>query len=80
MTKNIITNIVTFNEIMLTCLDERHQIVIKMRYGIDYFKKHTLKEIGETLGVTPERIRQMQYKALFKIKKYQWENDVSQKQ
>ncbi len=50
-------------------LDQREQEVIIRRFGLDYQQKPlTLKEVGETLGVTKERIRQLETRALTKLR------------
>lgn len=48
-------------------LNCREEIVIKKRYGIGYSKTYTLEEIAEDYGLTRERIRQIQGKALGKL-------------
>ncbi|QIK56477.1 sigma-70 family RNA polymerase sigma factor [Erysipelothrix sp. HDW6A] len=54
---------------MNSLLTEREKTVIRLRYGIDECKVHTLEEIGNQMGVTRERIRQIESKALGKLKK-----------
>ena len=49
-------------------LSQREQLVIKMRYGLQAEKFKTLQQIGEIFGVTRERIRQIERKALRKLK------------
>jgi len=49
-------------------LTEREQKVLIMRFGIGLNTDHTLKEIGEQFGVTRERIRQIEAKALRKLR------------
>lgn len=49
----------------LTAKEER---VIRMRFGIGMDKEHTLEDIGHTFGVTRERVRQIEFKALAKLK------------
>lgn len=53
---------------MLNKLSHRELTVIKLRYGFIDGKTYTLEEIGKQLGVTRERIRQMEKKALKKLK------------
>ena len=49
---------------VLKTLSAREEKVIRMRFGIGYERKHTLKETGQEFGVSDERIRQIQGKAL----------------
>ena len=44
--------------------------VVKMRFGIDEEKEYTLEEIGKKLNVTRERIRQIEVKAIKKLKRF----------
>lgn len=55
------------NEI-LTTLTEREEKVLRLRFGLDGNKTKTLQEIGEVMGVTRERIRQIESKAINKLK------------
>lgn len=57
----------TFNT-LLPSLDEREQEVIISRYGLNKNKALTLEEIGKKFGVTKERIRQIEQKALKKLR------------
>lgn len=52
------------------CLTQREKKVLKMRYGIDVSSDHTLEDVGKDFGVTRERIRQIEVKALKKLKMY----------
>lgn len=49
-------------------LTEREASILKLRFGLDGERKHTLKELGELFGVTRERIRQIQKGALRKLR------------
>lgn len=52
---------------MLGDLDEREATVLKMRFGLENTEPHTLKEIGERLGLTRERVRQIETEALKRL-------------
>lgn len=53
---------------MLKTLSPREEKVIKMRFGIDVASEHTLEEVGKDFSVTRERIRQIEVKALRKLR------------
>ena len=54
---------------ILQTLPDREQKIIKMRFGIGGGKSHTLEEVGAEFSVTRERIRQIEAKALAKLRK-----------
>ena len=55
-------------ESMLDVLDEREKEIIKMRYGLNGEESRTLEEVGEKLGISRERVRQLEQRALKKLK------------
>jgi len=55
---------------MLDYLTPREQKILRMRFGLDDGKTHTLEEVGHEFGVTRERIRQIEAKALTKLRKH----------
>ena len=55
---------------MLGSLSDREQKIIKLRFGLEDGKNHTLEEVGQEFSVTRERIRQIEAKALAKLKKH----------
>jgi RNA polymerase primary sigma factor len=52
---------------MLATMDAREATVLRMRFGLDDQEPRTLKEIGESLGLTRERVRQIETEALAKL-------------
>jgi len=53
---------------VLKSLTPREEKVIKMRFGLDDGSEHTLEEVGQSFAVTRERIRQIEAKALRKLR------------
>jgi RNA polymerase primary sigma factor len=53
---------------MLTTLTPREERIIKMRFGFDNGSEHTLEEVGQIFALTRERIRQIEAKALRKLR------------
>jgi RNA polymerase primary sigma factor len=48
-------------------LEDREAAVIRMRFGLEPFPPMTLREVGEHLGLTRERVRQLENQALQKL-------------
>lgn len=55
---------------ILSTLSDREQKIVKMRFGLEGGKSHTLEEVGQEFAVTRERIRQIEAKALAKLRKH----------
>jgi RNA polymerase primary sigma factor len=52
---------------LLETMDQREATILRMRFGLDDHEPRTLKEIGEQLGLTRERVRQIETEALAKL-------------
>lgn len=52
---------------LLDKMDKREATILRMRFGLDAEEPKTLKEIGEALGLTRERVRQIESEALAKL-------------
>jgi RNA polymerase primary sigma factor len=52
---------------MLETMEQREATILRMRFGLDDNQPRTLKEIGEILGLTRERVRQIETEALAKL-------------
>lgn len=55
---------------MLSALSDREQKIIRLRFGLEDGRQHTLEEVGQEFAVTRERIRQIEAKALAKLRKH----------
>jgi RNA polymerase primary sigma factor len=61
---------------VLSLLSEREMKIIQLRFGLDGEVPLTLEETGRLLGITRERVRQIQEKAAFKLRNLQEMNDL----
>ena len=64
----IISNLAKQTQTVLSTLDKREEKILRMRFGIGEKHDHTLEEVGQDFNVTRERIRQIEEKALRKLK------------
>lgn len=62
---------------LLTVLTDKERDIIKLRYGFDGKERLSLKEIGERYSLTKERIRQIEKKALDKLRAASEERDMA---
>lgn len=53
----------------LDCLNEKQREVVRRRFGLQGYEKSTLEEVGESIGVTRERVRQIQLDALRRLRR-----------
>jgi RNA polymerase primary sigma factor len=53
---------------LLAALDPREQLIMRLRFGLDGQARHSLSQIGEVLAVSKERVRQIQDRALRKLR------------
>ena len=60
----------TIHDSSLNILTERERNIIVMRFGLNNSHEYTLEEVGRTMGITRERVRQIEKKAMGKILKY----------
>ncbi len=57
------------NSALCSVLNTREESIVRLRFGIDDEKEHTLEEVGHEFKVTRERIRQIEVKAIKKLKR-----------
>ena len=61
---------------LLKTLDKREEEIIKKRFGIDNNEPKTLEQIGNSLGFSKERIRQLENLAIQKLRKVERVEDL----
>ena len=59
---------------LLDTLPPREVRVLQLRFGLYGTRQHTLNEVGQKMGITRERVRQIQNKALEKVRVFLEEN------
>ena len=64
----ISSNLAKQTQNVLSTLDKREEKIVRMRFGIGEKQDHTLEEVGQDFDLTRERIRQIEEKALRKLK------------
>ena len=62
--------LIEMRELLEKILSDREKRILELRYGLYDNKIHTLKEIGEILNITRERVRQIEKKAIIKLKNH----------
>jgi RNA polymerase primary sigma factor len=55
-------------ETVLSALPPREERILKLRFGLPDGKRHTLREVGQKIGVTRERVRQIEAQALSRLR------------
>lgn len=69
--------ILEMKELLASVLTDREQQILELRYGLYEQKIHTLKEIGDIMNITRERVRQIEKKAILKLKHHFQKNNVN---
>jgi RNA polymerase sigma factor (sigma-70 family) len=70
--------LVRWTQKVLSTLNKREEKVLRMRFGIGMGQEYTLEEVGWDIGVSRERIRQIEEKALRKLKHFRRANKLKE--
>ena len=63
---------------LLFHLEDRERVILRMRYGLDNGEPMTLKEIGQRVNLSRERVRQLENDALAKLQEMVVEGKIEQ--
>lgn len=63
---------------LMNCLNDRERYIITLRFGLDDSEPMTLEAIGKILGLTRERVRQIEMKALWRLKSRALKNKMEE--
>ncbi len=66
----IVENLSKETRTSLDILDQREKLILRKRFGIGEYSEHTLEQISQELGITRERVRQLQNRALARLRNY----------
>jgi RNA polymerase primary sigma factor len=61
---------------LLTQIPPREALVLRLRFGLSGSRSHTLHEIGEKLGITRERVRQIESQARNRLRRYGLQDEL----
>jgi RNA polymerase nonessential primary-like sigma factor len=66
----------TLTKLWLSRLSDKHRHVIERRFGLNHIEPATLEELADEMGLTRERVRQIQQEALVRLKRFFASNGV----
>ena len=66
----ILENLSKVTRTSLDILEPREKLILRKRFGIGEYSEHTLEQISRELGITRERVRQLQNRALERLRDY----------
>jgi len=61
---------------LLELLEPREREILRMRAGLDGYEPHTLEQAGHRLGITKERVRQLNARIMKKLRDYAMEHKM----
>jgi RNA polymerase primary sigma factor len=66
----ILENLSEQTQTSLEILEPREELILRKRFGIGEYNEHTLEQVSQELGITRERVRQLQNRALKRLRNY----------